>query len=83
MATDDDRDDPVLLVDETADGEASSDLDAGETGSSVLGEQGDTDDLGDEAEGPGLGPPSQWQAMDDVPVAAEDAAVHVVDDEAG
>jgi hypothetical protein len=78
-----DADDPVLLMDETADGDSGglSDLDAGETGDTILGETGEGSWGGDDA-GPGLGPPPGELASDRVPLAAEESAVHVVDVEA-
>jgi len=72
--------DPVLLLDETEDGlGAGADLDAGETGSSVLGELGEA--AGDGADtGPRLGPPASATAADRVPPPAEESAVHIVDE---
>lgn len=76
-------DDPVLLLDETEDGlGAAADLDAGETGSAVLGEAGERVRAGAD-DGPSLGPPPSSTAADRVPLAAEEAAVHLIgeDDE--
>lgn len=73
-------DEPVLLLDETGDGPEESDLDEGETGSSVLGEVGDAEWAGDDA-GPALGPPPSVSAADRVPLSAEEAAVHVRDED--
>lgn len=70
----------MLLLDETEDGlGAGADLDAGETGSSVLGELGEA--TADDADGgPGLGPPASPTAADRVPLPAEESAVHIVDE---
>lgn len=73
----DERDRPVLLLDETDDAAEPSDLDEGETGSSVLGETGEADWSGDD-NGPRLGPPSSPLAADRVPLPAEEDAVHLV-----
>ena len=70
---------PVLLLDETEDGlGAAEDLDAGETGDAMLGEVGDATYAGDDT-GPSLGPPTGELAADRVPLAAEEAAVHVIE----
>lgn len=72
-------DQPVVLLDETADGDAEGlDLDAGETGDAILGEAGDAVGSGADT-GPGLGTPPSELASDRVPLSAEEAAVHVVD----
>jgi hypothetical protein len=72
---------PVLLLDETEDGlGAAPDLDAGETGDTMLGETGEGSWAGDDL-GPNLGPPTSDLASDRVPLAAEEAAVHIVDPE--
>ena len=74
---------PVLLLDETEDGlGAAADLDAGETGDSMLGETGDGAWAGDDT-GPGLGPPAADYTADRVPLAAEEAAIHIVEPDAG
>lgn len=73
----------VRLLDQTEDGlGAAADLDAGETGNAMLGELGELDTVGDDT-GPRLGPPPSVTAADRVPMSAEEAAVHVVDVEAG
>lgn len=70
---------PVLLLDETEDGlGAAPDLDAGETGDAMLGEAGEGSYAGDDF-GPSLGTPSSDLAADRVPLAAEEAAVHIVE----
>src|ERR687893_209001 len=75
------EDRPVLLLDETEDGlGAAEDLDAGETGDTMLGEVGEGAWAGDDT-GPSLGPPSGDLPSDRVPLSAEEAAVHVVDPE--
>ena len=76
------RDDDVTeLIDQTEDGlGAAADLDAGETGDAMLGEAGEGTWFGDDDE-PSLGPPSSELASDRVPLAAEEAAVHVVEPE--
>ena len=72
---------PVLLLDETEDGlGAAEDIDAGETGDAMLGELGDAAWAGDDT-GPGLGTPPSGFPADRVPLAAEEAAVHIVDPE--
>jgi len=76
----DDDDQTFALLDQTEDGLGVGDLDEGETGSSVLGEAGEIDDDGGD-DGPGLGPPSTVTAADRVPLAAEESALHVVDDD--
>lgn len=72
---------PVVLFDETEDGFGAGDPDTelGETGDAILGEAGETVWTGDDDGGPGLGPPRGALAADRVPLAAEEAAVHVVD----
>jgi hypothetical protein len=73
-------DQPVLLLDETEDGlGAAEDLDAGETGDAMLGEASDAVSTGDGG-GPTLGPPPSDLASDRVPLSAEEAAVHIVDE---
>ena len=74
---------PVLLLDETEDGlGAAGDLDAGETGDAILGETGEGAWAGDDT-GPGLGAPTGGFAADRVPLAAEEAAIHIVEPDAG
>lgn len=71
----------VLLLDETENGfGAGEDSDAGETGDDVLGEVGDAVWEEDDR-GPQLGTPRSDTAADRVPLSAEEAAVHLMEEE--
>ena len=79
MAPTNDDDRPVQLIDQTEDGlGAAEDLDAGETGDAMLGELGD--DAASDLDGnPSLGTPPSGYPSDRVPLAAEEAAIHIVE----
>jgi hypothetical protein len=73
-------DDAVQLIDETDDAspsDAERDIDQGETGDAVLGELGEVELAG------AWGRASGETIADNVPIPAEDAAVHVVDLDSG